>query len=189
MTPDDQAVALRISADRCAFYSCRILGYQDTVLDESGKHYFQYCYIEGAIDFICGNGKSLYKNCELHAIPVQIGSFTAQKRSSPSEDSGFVFLQCNLTGKGLMYLGRPWGPYSTVIFANSYMDDIISPEGWVDWPGQEGREKTVTYAEFQNAGPGGAEKGRVSWSHEISSPDQIAPYLNINYIDGTNWVQ
>eukprot|EP00253_Pinus_taeda_P017179 PITA_17179 len=189
MTPDDQAVALRISADRCAFYSCRLLAYQDTVLDESGKHYFQDCYIEGAVDFICGNGKSLYKNCELHAIPEQSGAFTAQKRSSPSEDSGFVFLNCKLTGKGLMYLGRPWGPYSTVIFANTYMDDIIFPEGWVDWPGQQGRERTVTYAEFQSSGPGGEEKGRVSWSHEITSPDQIAPYLNINYIDGSKWVK
>jgi pectin methylesterase-like acyl-CoA thioesterase len=60
-SPDDQAVAVRISGDRCAFYNCIFLGYQDTVLDESGKHYFENCYIEGAIDIICGNGKSLYK--------------------------------------------------------------------------------------------------------------------------------
>jgi pectin methylesterase-like acyl-CoA thioesterase len=189
MTADDQAVALRISADRCAFYSCRLLAFQDTVLDESGKHYFQDTYIEGAIDFICGNGKSLYKNCELHAIPVEYGAFTAQKRSSPSEDSGFVFSNCKLTGKGSMFLGRPWGPYSTVIFADTYMDDIIFPEGWIDWPGQQGSERTVTYAEFQSYGPGGAEKGRVSWSREITSSDQIAPYLNINYIDGSGWLK
>lgn len=59
--PGDQAVALRISGDRCAFYGCRLLGYQDTVLDESGKHYFSNCFIEGAIDFICGDGQSVYE--------------------------------------------------------------------------------------------------------------------------------
>lgn len=189
MTPDDQAVALRISADRCAFYSCRVLAFQDTLLDESGKHYFQDTFIEGAIDFICGNGKSLYKNCELHAIPLENGAFTAQKRSSPSEDSGFVFSNCKLTGNGLMYLGRPWGPYSTVIFADTYMDDIIFPEGWADWPGHQGSERKVTYSEFQSSGPGGEQGGRVSWSREITSRNQIAQYLNINYIDGSNWVK
>ena len=57
----DQAVALMISADRCAFYDCRFLGYQDTVLDDSGRHYFRNCYIEGAVDFVAGNGKSIYQ--------------------------------------------------------------------------------------------------------------------------------
>jgi len=95
MTPDDQAVALRISADRCAFYSCRILGYQDTVLDESGKHYFQYCYIEGAIDFICGNGKSIYKNCELHAIPVKLVHL--QLRRDPLHQKTQASSFCNAT--------------------------------------------------------------------------------------------
>ena len=58
-----------------------------------------------------------------------------------SEDSGFVFLQCKLTGNRLMYLGRPWGPYSTVVFANTYMDDILFPKGWEDWDGETAREK------------------------------------------------
>jgi pectinesterase len=59
--PGDQAVALRISGDRSSFYGCRFLGYQDTVLDESGRHYFKNCFIEGAADFICGDGQSLYE--------------------------------------------------------------------------------------------------------------------------------
>lgn len=32
----DQAVAVMIMGDRSAFYDCRFLAYQDTVLDESG---------------------------------------------------------------------------------------------------------------------------------------------------------
>eukprot|EP00253_Pinus_taeda_P007511 PITA_07511 len=188
LSPDDQAVAVRISGDRCAFYDCRFLGYQDTVLDESGKRYFQNCYIEGAIDVICGNGKSIYQSCELHAIPIDNGAFTAQKRSSPSEDSGFVFLHCKLTGKGLMYLGRAWGPYSTVLYAHTYMDDIIFPEGWDNW-NDPGRDHTVYVGQYQCDGPGARENKRVAWSHAFTHEKQVAYYLSISYIDGDKWIR
>ena len=55
-----QAVALRISGDKAAFVDCRILGAQDTLFDHMGRHFFLRCYIEGAIDFIFGDGRSLY---------------------------------------------------------------------------------------------------------------------------------
>ena len=56
-----QAVALRITGDKGAFYNCRFLGAQDTLFDQQGRHYFKTCYIEGSIDFICGDGQSLYQ--------------------------------------------------------------------------------------------------------------------------------
>lgn len=68
LSGNNQAVAVKISGDRCAFYNCKFLGFQDTVLDDTGRHYFKNCYIEGAVDFICGNGKSVYE--------VQIKSWT-----------------------------------------------------------------------------------------------------------------
>jgi pectinesterase len=56
-----QAVALRITGDKGAFYNCKFLGAQDTLYDQQGRHYFRNCYIEGSIDFICGDGQSLYQ--------------------------------------------------------------------------------------------------------------------------------
>lgn len=56
-----QAVAMNINGDRAVFYKCRFLGSQDTLLDDIGLHYFYQCYIEGMIDFICGNARSLYQ--------------------------------------------------------------------------------------------------------------------------------
>lgn len=44
-----------------AFYGCGFLGAQDTLYDHNGRHYFEECYVEGSIDFIYGDGKSLYK--------------------------------------------------------------------------------------------------------------------------------
>lgn len=57
----NQAVALRIIGDKAVFYRVRVLGSQDTLFDDNGSHYFYQCYIRGNIDFIFGNGKSLYQ--------------------------------------------------------------------------------------------------------------------------------
>ncbi|KHN44067.1 Putative pectinesterase 68 [Glycine soja] len=49
-----QAVAFRISG--CGFY-----GAQDTLCNDAGRHYyFKECYIEGSIDFIFGNGRTVF---------------------------------------------------------------------------------------------------------------------------------
>lgn len=56
-----QAVAFRISADTAAFFGCRFLGAQDTLYDHLGRHYYKDCYIEGSVDFIFGNGLSLFE--------------------------------------------------------------------------------------------------------------------------------
>jgi len=56
-----QAVAFRISADTAAFWGCSFLGAQDTLYDHLGRHYYKDCYIEGSVDFIFGNGLSLFE--------------------------------------------------------------------------------------------------------------------------------
>ncbi|KAH0461203.1 hypothetical protein IEQ34_008778 [Dendrobium chrysotoxum] len=55
-----QAVAMRIFGDKTAFYSCKFLGYQGTLCDNKGRHLFKDCFIQGTIDFILGNGRSIY---------------------------------------------------------------------------------------------------------------------------------
>lgn len=56
-----QAAAFRISGDKAYFSGCGFYGAQDTLCDDAGRHYFTECYIEGSIDFIFGNGRSMYK--------------------------------------------------------------------------------------------------------------------------------
>ena len=55
-----QALAMRINGDKAAFYNCRFYGFQDTLCDDIGNHFFKDCYIEGTYDFIFGRGASLY---------------------------------------------------------------------------------------------------------------------------------
>lgn len=76
------------------------------------------------------------QNCYVRALAIgyqSVGSVTAQKRGATKFDSGFSFLQCNLTGDGNVYLGRAWGEESRVVFAYTWMADVVTPEGWNDW--------------------------------------------------------
>lgn len=57
------AVAVRVAGDRAAFYGCRFVSFQDTLLDETGRHYYRGCYVQGATDFIFGNGRALFDVC------------------------------------------------------------------------------------------------------------------------------
>lgn len=191
----EQAVALRLSGDKAMLYQCNILGSQDTLFDHSGRHYFFDCYIQGSIDFIFGDARSLYQvsqkkfrpsrylviytsrsrsqmfadrkfsygfcvscreisdimiskqNCRLHAVASTYGAIAASQRDSPSDDSGFSFLSCRITGSGMNYLGRAWGRYARVVYSYCEMDGIIIPEGWSDW-GDPSRARYVLIFRF-----------------------------------------
>uniref|UniRef100_A0A7N0ZR98 pectinesterase n=1 Tax=Kalanchoe fedtschenkoi TaxID=63787 RepID=A0A7N0ZR98_KALFE len=184
-----RAVALRVAGDKAAFYSCRILSYQDTILDDFGSHYFKNCYIEGATDFICGSGSSLYERCHLHVVIKEKGIITAHRRQSESEDTGFTFLGCKITGidSNSTYLGRPWGPYSRVIFAYTYMSSAVLPEGWDDWNNFT-RRSTVYYGEYKNFGPGSDKSKRVAWSQTLSDLE-VKPFMSKNKIGGRGWLR
>ncbi|XP_031096137.1 probable pectinesterase 53 [Ipomoea triloba] len=182
-----QAVAFRISADTAAFVGCKFLGAQDTLYDHIGRHYYKDCYIEGSVDFIFGNGLSFFENSHLHAIAQMTGAVTAQGRSSLLEDTGFAFVNCKVTGSGALYLGRAWGPFSRVVFAYTYMDNIIIPKGWHNW-GDPNREMTVFYGQYKCSGPGANFAGRVSWCRELTE-EEAKPFITLGFIDGFEWLK
>ncbi|XP_009621417.1 putative pectinesterase 11 [Nicotiana tomentosiformis] len=181
-----KAVALKVKGDRVAFYGCRIQSYQDTLLDDAGRHYYSNCYIEGAVDFIFGNAASLYERCHIHSVAA--GAITAQGRESPLENTGFTFLGCKITGTGgSTALGRPWGSYSRVVFVYTFMSSIIQPEGWNDW-GDSSKQSTAYYGEYKCYGAGANRSKRVGWSRSLSN-EEAAPFLTKNMIGGRSWLR
>ena len=54
--PVGQALAIRVDGDRASFRNCRFLGWQDTILLNRGRQYFENCYIAGARGFYFWRG-------------------------------------------------------------------------------------------------------------------------------------
>ena len=165
-----QAVALMIHSDRAVFQNCRFIGWQDTLYAASGRQYYRDCFIEGHVDFICGNAAAVFDKCEIHSRGN--GYITAQSRNLPDDPTGFVFIQCKLTGEpdSQVYLGRPWRAYSRVIYINCWMADHIQPAGWSKWNNTD-NDKNSWYAEYGSTGSGAREDQRVSWSHSLTSSE------------------
>jgi len=166
--PKGQALALRVDGDRVAFRNCRFLGWQDTILDSRGRHYYEDCEIAGHVDFIFGAGTSWFENCRI--LCRGDGYITAA--STPETQAyGFVFNHCSVTGdkpEARTYLGRPWRPYASVLFMNCEMADVIRSEGWNNWR-DPSREKTARYAEFHNTSPGADASRRVAWAKQLTA--------------------
>ena len=171
--PVSQALAVRVDGDRVVFRNCRFLGWQDTILLNRGRQYFEDCYIEGHVDFIFGAATAFFERCHIHCL--RDGYITAA--STPdNQPFGFVFSDCKITGASPQvktYLGRPWRAYSNVIFLNTEMSEVVRPEGWHNWNFPD-REKTVRYAEFGSTGPGANRRARVAWSKQLTKSEAKA---------------
>ncbi|GLT98833.1 hypothetical protein SLE2022_163130 [Rubroshorea leprosula] len=183
-----QAVAIRISGDKAAFHKCKFIGYQDTLCDDRGRHFFKDCFIRGTVDFIFGNGKSLYLNTTIQSVAKDCGVITAQARERVDDDSGFTFLFCNIIGVGnsSTYLGRAWKERPRVVFAKTYMGTIIKEEGWSD-NSHPDRDQTVYYGEYKCSGPGSVSSARAKFA-KILSDEEVKPFMSMSYIHGSNWL-
>ncbi|CAN6679915.1 unnamed protein product [Malus baccata var. baccata] len=168
------APAALIQADKASFYNCSFIGLQDTLTDFKGRHYFITALfkgrrefsalplfiiylLQGAMDFIWGNGQSIYE--------VVVGYITAQGRDNPNDSTGFVFKDCHIFG--------------TVLFASTYMENVINPEGWSAWHpsvmGCTGLEANMTH--------------RVEWEKQ-SPPEEVAYWTNTaSFIDQDGWLE
>ncbi|KAI4327123.1 hypothetical protein L6164_019622 [Bauhinia variegata] len=183
-----QAVAFRISGDKAYFSGCGFYGAQDTLCDDAGRHYFKECYVEGSIDFIFGNGRSMYKDCELHSIATRFGSIAAQYRKVPYDKTGFAFVNCRVTGTGPLYVGRAMGKYSRIVYAYTYFDDIVAHGGWDDWKWNHVNEnRTVFLGVYKCWGPGAEAVRGVSGARELDF-DSAHPFLVKSFVNGRHWI-
>ncbi|KAK8684549.1 hypothetical protein V6N13_040571 [Hibiscus sabdariffa] len=195
-----QAVAVRASGDMAAFYNCRFDGYQDTLYSHSGRQFYRDCVITGTIDFVFGDARAVYQNCQLivrKPLETQSCIFIAQGKKTVESAGGFVFQNCTFSGdkdylsvkdKNKSYLNRPWRAYATAIIMQSQIDDIIQPEGYIPMDGDKGLA-TSYYVEYGNRGPGSKTEGRVKWPG-IKQVDEteIKKFTPGAFLESQTWV-
>ncbi len=182
-----QAAAFRISGEKSAIYNCRFLGFQDTLCDDKGSHFFSNCYIEGTVDFIFGRGKSLYMGTELHSKatgPKDLVAITAHARQTEVDDSGYIFVNCKITGTGDIWLGRAWKERAKVMFLNTDMVANVNPEGWSP---MNTKENLMYYREYNNRGPGANTAKRAPFS-KLLTDAEAKPFLDKSYIGAATWL-
>jgi pectinesterase len=200
-----QALAMRVEADRGIFKNCRFLGWQDTTMFNTGRHYIKDCYIEGRVDFIYGGGTAVFDRCTLHS---KNGGYVTAASTPAEHPYGFVFIQCKLTGDPTPWvnptagaeapkpsqktqapqasLGRPWRPYANVIFLHCEMGGHIRPEGWYNW-GKAENEQTARYAEYGNTGPGADLEKRVKWAKTLGKEEADKITVESVLAGSDNW--
>jgi pectinesterase len=164
--PVGQALAVRIDGDEVVFRGCRLLGWQDTLLVNRGRHYFENCTIEGDVDFIFGGATAWFAHCHLHAL--RDGYVTAA--STPAGQAhGLIFSGGKVTGaEGVRtYLGRPWRDFASTVFMGVELGEAVRAEGWHNW-NKPHAEATIRYAEHANTGPGATPAKRPDWVKQLS---------------------
>ncbi|KAF0907328.1 hypothetical protein E2562_015828 [Oryza meyeriana var. granulata] len=132
----EQAVAALVGGDKIAFYGCAFHGFQDTLCDFTGRHYFRRGSIAGGVDFISGYGQSIYDCCAVTStMPPgrQPGWVTAHARTGAGVPGGLVFKGGSVNGTGRQYLGRAWNRFATVVFYRTDMAGVVVPPGWQAW--------------------------------------------------------
>ncbi|CAL0311157.1 unnamed protein product [Lupinus luteus] len=80
---------------------------------------------------------------------------------------------------------RPGNP--RVIIANSFLGDVIRPEGWSQNDFFKGHEGNITFVEEGCTGPGSNLKGRVPWINKLQK-SEINKFLDISFTDNDGWI-
>ncbi|EFJ05406.1 hypothetical protein SELMODRAFT_431592 [Selaginella moellendorffii] len=183
-----QAVALRVSEVKVAFYKCTFEGYQDTLYTHVMRQFYRECTVYGTVDFIFGDAAAVFQSCTILArVPMdkQKNTLTAQGRTDPNQNTGLAFQDCTLDGTDDLkksgtqtYLGRPWKQYSRTVFLRCYEISVIDPAGWLAWSGNFAL-KTLFYAEYQCKGPGSGTGSTVSWSRQLNSYAEASKYTPV----------
>ena len=200
-----QAVALRVQADKSIFYKCRMDGYQDTLYAHTMRQFYRDCVITGTIDFIFGDSVAIFQNCTFvvrKPLSNQQCIVTAQGRKERYQPSGIVIqggailadpAYHPLRFDNKAYLARPWKNFSRTVFMDTYIDDLIQPDGYMPWQGPEGLSgmDTCYYAEYNNRGPGSDKTKRVKWQGVKSNftSQGATNFLPSVFFHGDDWIR
>lgn len=162
-----QALALYTIGDRIVLNKVGLLSYQDTWLTTTkpnNRHYIKDSWIEGAVDFIYGQGNVYLDQDTINIVRKSGGYIVAPNHSK--ETWGYVFMNNVITAPGNpaetdVWLGRPWHNTPITLFINTRSYVKIPAAGW--YPTMGGLPKL--WAEYNTMDGNG---NPVDLSHRIT---------------------
>ncbi len=166
---NSQALALWITADQAVLNNVNLTSQQDTLYAGSqgcgstctpARQYMWQGTITGDVDYVFGDAAMAFDHTNFFTTwhgTSATGTETIEAQNKKFETgssndylSGYVCNGCTLmsqsSGMTNLYYGRPYGPYSTWIMLNSYVDQV-NPAGWIEFS-NDTNLPTSTYAEY-----------------------------------------
>ncbi|XP_010552183.1 PREDICTED: pectinesterase-like [Tarenaya hassleriana] len=194
------AVALRVGSDKSAFYRCGFSSYERTLHVQSKRQFFADCFITGNRDIIYGNSAAFFQGSDIRVRQQFLfidNIVTAQSRSDQNQDTGIVIQNSRIEASDLdhwlystTYLGRPEREFARSVVMQSYISDLLRPDGWQGW-GVTFELDNLTFREYQNRGMGANTKRRVKWKSfkVITDPEEAEQFTTGPFIDGGSWLK
>ncbi|MFF5291128.1 pectinesterase family protein [Paractinoplanes globisporus] len=200
-----QALALYAGGDRQVYRNVRLLGYQDTFLSWGGtgskqvRQYVYKSYIEGAVDFIYGNGALVIDSSTIRSLDrgSSNNGYITAAATNASNPYGILITRSTLSSPAAaqtVALGRCWhaggatDAIGQVLVRDSALGGHIRQAGaWQDMSGFSW--KTCRFTEYNNSGAG-ATQGTSD--RPQMSASTAANYTSQKYLagaDGWNPVQ
>ncbi|KAL5218623.1 hypothetical protein ABZP36_019307 [Zizania latifolia] len=197
-----QALALRVKADRSIFFNCRVEGNQDTLFAQAYRQFYRSCVITGTVDFIFGDAAAVFQRCVLLVKPPLPGKpavVTAHGRRDRQQTTGFVLHRCqvvfdeNFAGNKsssppLAYLGRPWKNFSRTVVMESEIEGFVHAQGYMPWEGKNDLG-TAFYGEYANGGSGANAVGREQLrGFHLLDKDKAMQFTVGRFLHGAEWI-
>ena len=168
-----QALALYAGGDRQVYRNVRLLGFQDTFLSWGGtgskqvRQYVYKSYIEGAVDFIYGNGALVIDSTTIKSLDrgSSNNGYITAAATNATNPYGILITRSTLSGPSAaqtVALGRCWhaggasDAIGQVLVRESSLGGHIRQAGaWQDMSGFSW--KTCRFTEYQNSGSGASQ--------------------------------
>jgi pectinesterase len=200
-----QALAVYAGGDRQVYRNVRMLGYQDTFLSWGGtgssqvRQYVYKSHIEGAVDFIYGNGALVVDSTTIVSLNRNSSNngYVTAAATNASNKYGILITRSTLTSSAAaqtVALGRCWhagnaaDAIGQVLVRDSSLGGHIRQAGaWQDMSGFSWR--TCRFNEYNNSGAG---KTQGTSDRPQMSASTAADYTAQRYLaasDGWNPVQ
>jgi pectinesterase len=196
---DSQALALYAGGDRQVYRNVRLIGYQDTFLSWGGtgssqvRQYVYKSYIEGAVDFIYGNGALVIDSTTIKSLDRASSNngYITAAATNASNAYGILITRSTLTSTAAaqtVALGRCWhaggaaDAIGQVLVRDSSLGGHIRQAGaWQDMSGFSW--KTCRFTEYNNSGSG---KTNGTSDRPQMSASTAANYTAQKYLTGSD---